>query len=57
MQIIFAALNTKNEFQVAVTPAEMCKHLNEVDRTSENPRQSSEHYVTRLVQVATKMGP
>lgn len=35
IQIIPAALNTKSEFQVAVTPAEMCKYLNEVDRTSE----------------------
>lgn len=44
IQIIPSALNTTGEFQVAVTPAEMCKYLNEVDRTSEIlPRQPSEN--------------
>lgn len=27
IQITSAALNTKTDFQVAVTPAEMCKHF------------------------------
>lgn len=41
VQITSAALNTKNDFQVAVTPVEVQTLSNEVDRTSKIPKQPS----------------